>query len=259
METMADFVTIQGMKIEVERKGSGSPLLLLLSEEAAFELTSPFVEDLAKRHELIIPQAPGFGRSERPDWLSNPDDIAYIYLDLMERLGLKNIPVVGLSLGGWIALEMAIKDQSAFSKIALVNPFGVKIGGPYDRDIQDIWTLHPTKVAELKWYDTDFNKRDYTNTPEEEVAIVARNIESFARFCWEPYMHDPKLKIRLHRVKAPTLFVWGENDGVTTTTYGKAYSEQVPGAKFVTVAKAGHYPQIEQPQAVLQQINAFLG
>ena len=179
METMADFVTIQGMKIEVERKGSGSPLLLLLSEEAAFELTSPFVEDLAKRHELIIPQAPGFGRSDRPEWLTCPDDVAYIYLDLLDRLGLKNIPVVGLSLGGWIALEMAVKDPAAFSKIALVNPYGVKIGGPFDRDIQDIWTLHPTKVAELKWYDTDFDKRDYTSTPEEEVAIVARNIESF--------------------------------------------------------------------------------
>jgi pimeloyl-ACP methyl ester carboxylesterase len=256
---MAEFVTIQGMKIEVERKGSGSPLLLLLSEESAFELTSPFVQELAKRHELIIPQAPGFGRSERPDWLTCPDDIAYIYLDLLERLGLKAIPVIGLSLGGWIALEMAVKDPSVFSEIALVDPYGVKIGGPYDRDIQDIWTLHPAKVAELKWHDTDFGKRDYSNTPEEEVGIVARNLESFARFCWEPYMHDPKLKIRLHRVKAPTLFVWGENDGVTKTTYGKAYSEHVPGAKFVTVAKAGHYPHIEQPQAVLQQINAFLG
>ena len=91
------------------------------------------------------------------------------------------------------------------------------------------------------------------------MTIVARNLESFARFCWEPYMHNPKLKIRLPRIKVPTLFIWGENDGVTTTTYGKAYSEQIPGAKFVTVPKAGHYPQIEQPQAVLQHVNSFLG
>ena len=255
---MAEFVTVQGMQIEVERRGAGSPLLVLLSEEAAYEGSSPFLAELAKRHELIIPQAPGFGRSQRPDWVSGPDDIAYIYLDLLDKLGLRNIPVVGLSLGGWIAAEMAVKDPSVFSKIALVSPFGVKIGGPFDRDIQDIWTLHPTKVAELKYHDTAFGKRDYSQTSEAEITIVARNLESFARFCWEPYMHNPKLKVRLPRIKVPTQFIWGENDGMTTAVYGKAYSQLVPGASFVTVANAGHYPQIEQPAEVAKLVNAFL-
>jgi pimeloyl-ACP methyl ester carboxylesterase len=255
---MAEFLTIQGMKVEVERMGSGSPLLVLLSEEAAFERTSPFIQELAKTHELIIPQPPGFGNSERPDWIGNPDDISYIYLDIVEKLGLKNIPVLGLSFGGWIAAEMAVKDDSFISKLVLVNPIGVKIGGPFDRDIQDIWTLHPTKVAELKYYDTDFGKRDYSSAPEAEVTIVARNLESFARFCWEPYMHNPKLKVRLPRIKVPTQFIWGENDGMTTAAYGKAYSQQIPGAAFVTVPKAGHYPHIEQPAAVLQQVTNFL-
>ena len=255
---MSEFLTIQGMKVEVERMGSGAPLLVLLSEEAAFERTSPFIAELAKTHELIIPQAPGFGRSDRPDWVSSPDDISYIYLDLVEKLGLKNIPVLGLSLGGWIAAEMAVKDDSFISKLVMVNSFGVKIGGPYDRDIQDIWTLHPTKVAELKYHDTDFGKRDYSNTADEDVTIVARKLESFARFCWDPYMHNPKLKIRLSRIQVPTQFIWGANDGVTSTAYGKAYSEHVPGATFVTVPKAGHYPQIEQPAAVAQLVNTFL-
>jgi pimeloyl-ACP methyl ester carboxylesterase len=256
---MSDFVTIQGLKLEVERRGSGKPLLLMLSEESSMELASPFVEDLAKRYELIIPQPPGFGRSERPEWISSPDDISYIYLDLVEKLGLTGVPIVGLGLGGWIANEMLVKDDSFASKLVLVDAFGVKIGGPLDRDVQDIWTLHPTKVAELKWHDTDYGKRDYANLPEEDVSIIARNIESFARFCWEPYMHNPKLKIRLSRVKVPTLFIWGENDGVIKPSYGKAYSELIAGAKFVTVPKAGHYPQIEQPQAVLQHITAFIG
>jgi len=255
---MSEFLSIQGMKIEVERMGSGSPLLVLLSEESAFERSSPFIAELARTHELVIPHAPGFGRSDRPDWIGNPDDISYIFLDLVEKLGLKNIPVLGMSLGGWIAAEMAIKDDSFISKMVLVNPFGVKIGGPFDRDIQDIWTLHPAKVAELKYYDTDFGKRDYSSTPEDEVTIVARNLESFARFCWDPYMHNPKLKIRLPRIQVPVQFIWGENDGVTSAAYGKAYSEHLPGATFVTVPKAGHYPQIEQPAAVAKLVNAFL-
>ena len=255
---MSEFFTIQGMKIEVERMGSGSPLLVLLSEEAAYERTSPFIAELAKTHELVMPMAPGFGNSERPDWIGNPDDISYIFLDVVEKLGLKKIPVLGLSFGGWIAAEMAVKDDSFISRLSLVNPFGVKIGGPFDRDIQDIWTLHPSKVAALKYHDVEFGKRDYSNTPEAEITIVARNLESFARFCWDPYMHNPKLKIRLPRIQVSTQFIWGANDGVTSAAYGKAYSQLVPGASFVTVANAGHYPQIEQPAEVAKLVKAFL-
>jgi pimeloyl-ACP methyl ester carboxylesterase len=258
MEMMSEFLTIQGMKIEVERMGSGSPLLVLLSEEAAFERTSPFIAELSRTHELVIPQAPGFGNSERPDWIGNPDDISYIYLDMVEKLGLKNIPVLGLSFGGWIAAEMAVKDDSFISKLVLVSPFGVKIGGPFDRDIQDIWTLHPSKVAELKYYDTDFGKRDYTQTPEEEVTIVARNLESFARFCWDPYMHNPKLRQRLHRVNVPTLLIWGDKDSITSPAYGEAYAKLIPGAKFSLVPGAGHYPHIEKPDAFLSVLKPFI-
>ncbi len=256
--TTTEFRTIQGAKIEVIRRGKGSPLLLLLGEESALELESPFVAALAEKHSLIIPQAPGFGRSERPDWISSPDDLAYFMLDFLDAEGLRNIPVVGLSLGGWIAMEMAVKDRGLFSRIALVGPIGIKVGGPYDRDLQDIWTLHPEKVAALKWHDISKGKRDYPSLPEEEVAIHARNIESFARFCWEPYMHNPKLKGRLHRVTAPTLVLWGENDGVASTSYGKAYAEALPKGSFGVIAEAGHYPQIEQPAAVLAKVEPFL-
>mgnify|MGYP000302368989 CR=1 FL=1 len=255
---MSEFLTIQGMKIEVERMGSGSPLLVLLSEEAAFERTSPFIAELAKTHELVMPMAPGFGNSERPDWIGNPDDISYIYLDVVEKLGLKKIPVLGLSFGGWIAAEMAVKDDSFISKLSLVNPFGVKIGGPFDRDIQDIWTLHPSKVAALKYHDVEFGKRDYSQTSEADITIVARNLESFARFCWSPYMHNPTLRERLHRVNVPTLFIWGEKDGITAPSYGEAYSKLVPGAKFVKIANAGHYPHLEATDAFMSALNGFI-
>ena len=254
-----EFFTTQGLQLEVERRGSGSPLLVLLSEESAAELEAPFLAELATKHELIIPQPPGFGNSERPDWVSSPDDISYMYLDLVEHLGLNNIPVLGLSLGGYIAAQMLVKDDGFASKLIMVNAFGVKVGGPFDRDVQDIWTSHPTKVAAWKWADPEKGKRDYSGKSDAELSIVARNLESFARFCWDPYMHDPKLKIRLRRIKVPALFVWGEQDGVVTPAYGRAYSEMIPGAKFTTVANAGHYPHLEQPAAFLAAINSFLG
>ena len=255
----SQFIEIQGFQMEVERRGAGSPMLVLLSEESAFEIDAPFIAELSANHELIIPHPPGFGRSERPDWVSTPDDIAYMMLDLVEKLQLKNLPVLACSFGGFIAAQMAIKDDSFISKLILVGPLGVKIGGPYDRDFQDVWTLHPEKVAALKWANPAIEKRDHSQKSDEALGIVARNIESFARFCWDPYMHDTKLKRRMHRIRVPTLVIWGARDGVVTVQYGKAYSQLIPGAKFVTVENSGHYPQLEQPQSFLREVNSFLG
>ena len=248
---------VDGLELEIERRGRGTPLLVLYGEEA-LELGAPVLADLAKDHELIIPSPPGFGMSERPDWIETPDDISYFYLDLVEELGLGKVPAIGFSLGGWIALEMAAKDDGFFSRLVLVDPYGVKIGGPADRDIADIWTLHPKKVAELKWFDQEKGRRDFTAMSERELTVIARNAELFARFCWDPYMHNPKLKRFLHRVRVPTLFVWGENDGIVTPDYGRAYSRMVPGAGLATVARAGHYPHLEQPDEFLALVRGFL-
>ncbi|MFN3891073.1 MAG: alpha/beta fold hydrolase [Beijerinckiaceae bacterium] len=253
----AEVIPVSGIDVEVRTYGTGSPLFLLASEEQ-LEVDSPFVKELARDYKVIMPSPPGFGTSGRPDWITNPDDLAYVMLDLVEKLGLNDVPLVGCSLGGWIAAEMATKDDSRFSRLALIDAYGVKIGGPFDVDIQDIWILHPAKVAAMKWRDVEKGKRDYSSMSDDQLAVIARNTETFARFCWEPYMHNPKLKHRLHRIVTPTLVIWGENDGVAAPSYGKAYAGLIPGAKFETIAEAGHYPQIEQPEAVLKALRAFL-
>jgi pimeloyl-ACP methyl ester carboxylesterase len=254
----SSLLRVSEVELEVERRGRGRPLLVLYGEDA-LELDAPVTVELARDHELIIPSPPGFGRSERPDWIESPDDISYIYLDLLERLNIEKLPAIGFSFGGWLALEMATKDDGLFSKLVLVDPYGVKIGGPMDRDIEDVWNIHPDKVAALKWFDADKGKRDFTAMPESELTVIARNNESFARFCWDPCLHNPKLARRLHRVRLPTLFVWGENDGIVTPNYGKAYSRMIPGAEFSVIAKAGHYPHLEQPDEFMRLVRGFLG
>jgi pimeloyl-ACP methyl ester carboxylesterase len=254
----SSLLRVSEVELEVERRGRGRPLLVLYGEDA-LELDAPVTAELARDHELIIPSPPGFGRSERPDWIESPDDISYIYLDLLERLNIEKLPAIGFSFGGWLALEMATKDDGLFSKLVLVDPYGVKIGGPMDRDIEDVWNIHPDKVAALKWFDADKGKRDFTAMPESELTVIARNNESFARFCWDPCLHNPKLARRLHRVRLPTLFVWGENDGIVTPNYGKAYSRMIPGAEFSVIAKAGHYPHLEQPDEFMRLVRGFLG
>ena len=248
---------VSGMSIELERRGRGEPLLLLYGEEA-LEIEAPFLDELAKEHEVLIPSPPGFGGSERPDWITNPDDIAYVYLDLVEKLAVEKAPVLGFSLGGWIAAEMATKDDAFISKLVLVAPYGIKVGGPVDRDIQDIWTLNPKEVMALKWHDSEKGKRDFPSMPEEKLAVIARNSESFARFCWEPYMHDPKLRRRLHRIQVPTLLIWGEKDGIVKPDYGTSYRDLIPGATIRFVPNARHFPHLEQPETFMEYLRDFL-
>jgi len=246
-----------GVSIEVERRGSGRPLLLLCGEEQ-LELGAGFLDELAKSFELIMPSPAGFGHSERPDWVSNVDDLAYMMLDVMDALALQDVTVVGFSLGGWIAAEMASKNTNKISRLVLVDAYGVKVGGPFDRDIMDIWTSHPNAVTAAKWADVEKGKRDFSQMSDDELTIVARNMESFARFCWDPYMHNPKLRQRLHRVNVPTLLIWGDKDGVTSPAYGEAYAKLIPGAKFSLVPGAGHYPHIEKPDAFLSVLKPFI-
>jgi pimeloyl-ACP methyl ester carboxylesterase len=250
-------IHVSGMDIELERRGKGRPLLLLYGEEG-LEPDAPFIDELAKDFEVFIPSPPGFGNSERPDWIRTLDDVAYIYLDLIEKLALKNVPVVGFSFGGWLAAEIATKDDSFISKLVLVDAYGIKVGGPYDRDITDFWCLHPAEVLKLKWHDTEKGKRDFPSMPEDKLTVVARNIESLARFCWDPFMHNPMLKRRLHRIKVPTRLIWGERDGIVKPAYGKAYADAISGATFKAIPGAGHLPQLEQPEAFMAALREFL-
>ena len=259
IETRKDVLTLSGIKVEVERRGRGKPLLLLHGEEA-LETDCQVVDELASRFEVIIPSPPGYGGSDRPLWLSNPHDLAFVMHDLVRELKLQDAVVLGFSVGGWIAAEMATIDDGFMAKLVLVDPVGIKLGGPTDRDIADIWLLHPDKVAKLKWHDPQKGMRDFTKMSDEALTIVARNSETTARFCWEPYMHSRKLKHRLHRIKTPTLLIWGEQDGIVKAdTYGRGYAGLIPGAKLSTIANAGHLPHIEQPQAFIKTLNGFIG
>lgn len=248
-----------GMNIEVERRGAGKKPLVIFYDEEALTLESPVLDALANSFQITIVSLPGFGGSDRPDWIETIDDCAYICLDALDALKVKGATVMGFGVGGWLAAEMAVKTTRNMARLVLVDPFGIKNGGPFDRDIQDIWYLAPDKLLALKYADTAKGKIDYTVMPESKLTVIARNKESYARFCWSPYMHNPKLKRRLHRIDVPTLVVWGAKDGIITPAYGRAFAKEIKGSKFVTVANAGHFPQIEQPDAFLKAVGDFIG
>ena len=253
-------VEIQNLAIEMTAKGQGRPLLFLHPGHPSGRLDpkAPVLDALAEHARVLAPTHPGFGGSPAPRELTTLDDLAYLYLDLLETLNLRDVVLVGVSIGGWIAAEMAVKSTERISALVLANAVGIKPSDRETRDIADIYAVTDKQLAELVWADPARMAANPKTLPDSDLIAMARSRESTGRYAWSPYMHNPKLKGRLHRVRIPTLVLWGAADRVTKTEYGKAYAAAIPGAKFDTIDGAGHFPHLEQPQAFAKAVSAFI-
>ena len=249
-------MVVNGVTIEAVERGQGRPILFL-HPGIGINPDAPVLTELAKGGRVIAPSHPGFGTSQLPKGMTTVDDVSYFYLDLLEALDLRDVLVVGVGLGGWLAAEIAVKDSSRLSLLVMANAVGVKIGDRETRDIVDIWALMPDEFNALAYSDPKAGERDFKNLPEAESLAAARNREAYARLAWSPYMHNPKLKNRLHRIKLPTLFLWGMADRILSETYGRGYCGLIAGAKFEPIEKAGHFAHIEQPAEFARRVLAF--
>ncbi len=249
-------IKIAGVDLEVFEAGEGAPLLWLHGSQG-FNPNQEFVPLFSARRRLIVPSHPGYGQSGLPDWLDSIDDIAHIYLELMDTLGLDKVDIVGCSIGGWIAAEMATKVPARVSRLVMVGPVGVKVGSADKLDIPDIFAMPQADVNKLVYHDPS-KAPDTGKMPDDELAIMFRNRETTALLVWEPWMHSTKLKHRLHRVKAPALFVRGASDGLVSADYLKAYAGLLPNAHTVAIPAAGHAPHLEQPDALASAVREFL-
>ena len=251
-------IEVNGIGLEMDVRGSGKPLLFL-HPEIGMERAGPALDALAKGERVIAPTHPAYGKPPVPLTFSTIDDIAYLYLDLLDALDLRDAALVGVSFGAWIAAEIAIKSTARLSHLVLAGAVGIKVGDRETRDIPDIFAMTESQYLELAYADPAIAKVDYTTRPEAELKIVARNREATARYAWSPYMHDPKLKGRLHRIRIPTLVLWGDKDRLTAPDYGRAYAAAIPEARFELIGACGHFPHLEQPEAFARQVLGFIG
>jgi pimeloyl-ACP methyl ester carboxylesterase len=249
---------IAGVRIELIRRGQGRPLMFL-HPAIGLKPTDTVLDELAKGFSVLAPSHPGFGRSALPPHISTVDDLAYFYLDLMEALDLRDVTLAGVSFGGWIAAEIAIKSTERVSRLVLADAVGIKVGDREHRDIVDIFTTRQSEIDRLAYHDPAVGAVDHTTISDEDAATLFRNREAAALFAWSPYMYDPKLASRLHRIRIPTLFLWGASDRIAPPDYGRAYSRLIPGARFELIDAAGHYPHLERPQAFARHISEFAG
>jgi pimeloyl-ACP methyl ester carboxylesterase len=248
---------VAGIDLEVFEAGHGRPLIFLHSGQG-YDPWQSFAAQLADKRRVVAPSHPGFGKSSLPDWLDSIDDIAHLYLEVLDRLGVAEADLVGCSIGGWIAAEMASKIPERIRRLILIAPAGVKVGSAGKLDIPDVFGMPQDEVNKLLYHDPATMMPDLTKIPDDEIAVVFRNRETLALLTWEPWMHNPKLRHRLHRVQAPALLVRGESDGLISAEYLAAYARLLPNASTLTIAAAGHLPHLEQPQALATAIFGFL-
>jgi pimeloyl-ACP methyl ester carboxylesterase len=247
---------VNGIELDVLRHGAGTPVVLLHGMDTVHP-SAPFLDLLRRDAEIIAPSSPGFGNTERPKDFDTIYDLVHLYLAVLDELPYDKVALVGLSFGGWLTAEVAAASCHKLSKLILVDPVGIKLGGPIDRDILDVFNVNPAEVRRCSWHDPT-KAPDYDAMSDEELVIHARNREALCLYAWHPFMYNPQLKHWLGRIRVPTLVLWGASDRVVTPDYGRAYARLIPGARFELIAEAGHHPEVEQPDRFAERVAAFL-
>jgi pimeloyl-ACP methyl ester carboxylesterase len=247
-------LAVRGGEINLLRAGDGPPLLFLHS--AGGGAWRPFHDELAARFEVFAPEHPGWGASDDLPELDTALDLAFHYVDVLDRLGLERPLVAGTSFGGWVAAELAVLAPERIERLVLVDAIGLRIP---EAPIADMFAMGPEQIAAALFHDPEAAAAMLAVEPDMEQRLALyRDQTAFARFAWKPFCNDPKLAGRLHRITAPTLCLWGEHDPVVPRVHGERYAELIAGARLEIVPDTAHSPLLERPQATVAAIADFL-
>lgn len=252
-------LNIAGTSLQMRRGGSGAPLLLLHGELGvpgwlrAHEL-------LAQHYSVYVPSLPGFGSSEIPDWMMSVRDLSAWVNWFVRDYGLSTpLNVIGFSMGGWVAAELATANSAIFAKMVLVGAAGIK---PRKGEIWDYFLnsakdafrrsfLNPAATEYVKHYGRDW-------TPDEAEQIES-NREAAIRYLWRPYMHSVTLPGLLPGIATPTLLIWGRQDAIVPMNSCELYKQGIPGAQVAVIEDCGHMPEMEKPEEFARAVIEFLG
>jgi pimeloyl-ACP methyl ester carboxylesterase len=253
------FVEAAGVRVQLRRGGAGAPLLVLHGELGVPGWLRAYAE-LALHFTVHVPSLPGFGRSARPDWIAGVRDLAAWVTWFVRDLKLSQpLPVIGFSLGGWVAAEIATMNAGLFTKMVLVGAAGLS---PDDGHVWDYF-VHSNQEAFARAFREPAKAPEYARyygdawTPEDELQ-AEQNRQMAARLLWKPYMRSHTLPALLGGVATPTLVVWGREDAIIPPSVGQRYARAIPGATAKVLDRCGHMPEMEQPEAFVQTVLDFL-
>jgi pimeloyl-ACP methyl ester carboxylesterase len=206
--------------------------------------------------DFIAPEQPGFGETELPDWLIGFDDLVLHYRDLADALGLQRFHLVGLSLGGWIAAELAVFYPERVKSLTLIAPAGLHIRG---KPLVDLFAMPPERIAQTLFSGdpTDYLEYLPDGTSLDDIVHAYGEMTTFARFAWAPH-HDPKLPRRLRSLHVPALVVGAEDDWVVPNEHVDLWAELLPDARVVRIPSTGHLAIIQDPDRTAEAIVSFV-
>lgn len=251
-------IQVAGAELHIIQGGTGDPLLVLHDENGQ---TPPlrYAEVLSEDFTLHMPSHPGFGVTDQLEWVMSVRELASWYLRVIEELDLGRVNILGLSLGGWLAAEMACQSPQTFRKMALVAPTGIK---PPTGEILDMFLITAREYFEENFVDFNSTPEYSTAYPAEptpeQVELWECSREESARLTWRPYMYHAALPHLLGRLQdLPTLLVWGEQDGVIPVSAGEVYQQAIQGARLEIIPNCGHHPEMEQTDEFVHLVRDF--
>ena len=242
---------VRDVSVRMMRRGSGPPLVFLHGANG-LPVWLPMFDLLAKEFEVIVPEHPGFGTSDSPPWMRNIGDLAMYYLDFLDSLGPYRVHLVGLSLGGWTAAEVAVRNCSRLASLSLLAPAGIRVKGVPSGD-NFIWDAE--EAVRNLYHDQSIATRLLAVPMTDEQADLAlTNRFTAAKFGWEPRWFNPSLERWLHRISVPTLVLWGESDKLFPSAYAKRWGERIAGSRVEIIPECGHGIAIEKPERAAKEI-----
>ena len=248
------FVEIDGCRTHYRRAGKGQSLVFLHGAGGAPQIL-PFMERLAERFDVLVPDHPGYGQSDEPEWLENIHDVAYFYLDFLAQLKLERAVIVGTSMGGWMAMEMAVRNTSRIASLVLVSPAGIKAEGV---EPADIFLLSPEDMTRKLFYDQKIaEERLAVPVTPEMVDLQLKNRHTTARLAWEPRLHDPMLPKWLHRIDVPVAIVWGKEDQILPVAMAHELKRLLPKAELTIYERCGHLVVQEKAKECTELVVRF--
>ena len=260
MRTATAHLTVAGtgaVPLTYTESGTGRPVLLLHGGAGPFSVTGFAALMSAADYQVIVPVHPGFDGTPRPAELSSIAGLAAVYAALLRELGLTDACVIGNSIGGWIAAELALAESAAadcrVSSAVLVDAAGLQLGSA---PVTDFFSLTLDQVAELSYFNPDGFRINPAALPPERAAAMTANRAALLEYAGTK-MADPALHDRLTAIAMPVLVIWGAADRMIPVEHGQAYADGIPGAQFRLITHAGHLPQLETPDELLAAVRDF--
>jgi len=250
-----DSLELAGGRVHLLRGGKGAPVLFLHAAGGAGQW-HPFHDLLSRGFEVFAPDHPGFGGSDEFPELEGVDDLVFHYLDVIERLGLERPHIVGASFGGWVAAELAVARPDLIDSLTLLGPAGLRLPA---HPLADLFLMTPDQVVDALFKDPAKASALFPGEPDvDDILAAYRDMTALARFSWHPFLNNPKLERRLHRITARTLVACPSEDKVIPVAHGARYAELIPQARFAQVEDCGHAMYFERPQEFAQVVTEFL-